>query len=156
MPITVYGLLSLCGRRYPFCLVGSATKNGPKSYRLSLHSCYGGAFFSGFLDYRIGKSIISSKTETGFTTKGEEEEGVLDTIKSWQRPTIEATAVTAGAVCKFEYLSGFEVITERMICIAPLGPHDAFTHTGGNLATGANPASPHVAAKEGIKAFEYS
>jgi hypothetical protein len=37
---------------------------------------------------------------TGFTTKGEEEEGVLDTIKSWNRPTIEASAATSGAKCK--------------------------------------------------------
>lgn len=37
---------------------------------------------------------------TGFTTRGEEEEGVLDTIKSWKRPTIEAEAKDAGATCK--------------------------------------------------------
>jgi hypothetical protein len=38
---------------------------------------------------------------TGFTTQGEEEEGVLDTIKSWDRPTIEASAASLGAKCRF-------------------------------------------------------
>ena len=37
---------------------------------------------------------------TGFTTQGEEEEGVMDTIKSWNRPTIEQAAATSGAKCE--------------------------------------------------------
>jgi D-lactate dehydratase len=45
-------------------------------------------FFPGTIDPSTNKSIIYGKKVTGFTTKGEEEEGVLDTIKSWNRPTI--------------------------------------------------------------------
>lgn len=63
-------------------------------------SCHGGAIFPNTIDPRTGKSIIAGKKVTGFTTKGEEEEGVLDTIKSWHRPTIEAAAADAGATCE--------------------------------------------------------
>lgn len=63
-------------------------------------SCHGGAIFPGIIDPKTKKSIIAGKKVTGFTTKGEEEEGVLDTIKSWNRPTIEAAAASAGAKCK--------------------------------------------------------
>ena len=61
--------------------------------------CHGGAIFPGIIDSDTGKSIISSKKVTGFTTKREEEEGGLDTIKSWHRPTIEAAAADSGAIC---------------------------------------------------------
>lgn len=67
------------------------------------HSCHGGAIFPGVIDPATGKSIIANKRVTGFTTKGEEEEGVLDTIKSWNRPTIEASAASCGATCKLKY-----------------------------------------------------
>lgn len=63
--------------------------------------CHGGAIFPGITDKSTGKSIISGKEVTGFTTQGEEEEGVLDTIKSWNRPTIESSAASVGAKCKF-------------------------------------------------------
>lgn len=62
--------------------------------------CHGGAIFSGILDPFTNKPIISGKKVTGFTTRGEEEEGVLYTIKGWKRPTIEAGAKDAGATCK--------------------------------------------------------
>ena len=62
--------------------------------------CHGGAIFPGILDEPTGKSIISGREVTGFTTQGEIEEGVLDTIKSWNRPTIEAAAGSAGATCE--------------------------------------------------------
>lgn len=62
--------------------------------------CHGGAIFPGILDPVTGKSIIDGKKVTGFTTQGEEEEGVLDTIKRWKRPTIEAAAKDSGATCK--------------------------------------------------------
>jgi hypothetical protein len=63
-------------------------------------SCHGGAIFPGIIDPNTGKSIIAGRRVTGFTTKGEEEEGVLDTIKSWNRPTIEASAADSGAECE--------------------------------------------------------
>lgn len=61
--------------------------------------CHGGAIFPGIIDPSTGKSVINGKRVTGFTTKGEEEEGVLETIRSWNKPTIEATAADAGAEC---------------------------------------------------------
>lgn len=64
-------------------------------------SCHGGAIFPGIIDKSTGRSVIAGKKVTGFTTKGEEEEGVLDTIKSWKRPTIEASAADSGATCEF-------------------------------------------------------
>lgn len=67
---------------------------------ITSHSCHGGAIFPGIIDPSTGKSVISGRKVTGFTTRGEEEEGVLDTIKSWKRPTIEASAADSGATCK--------------------------------------------------------
>ncbi len=63
--------------------------------------CHGGAIFPNVHSALTGESIIHGKKVTGFTTKGEEEEGVLDTIKSWNRPTIEKGAADAGAICKY-------------------------------------------------------
>ncbi|KAL9131856.1 MAG: hypothetical protein Q9217_000302 [Psora testacea] len=39
--------------------------------------CYGGAIFPGIVDSRTGKSIISGKKVTAFTTQGEEEGGII-------------------------------------------------------------------------------
>jgi len=99
--------------------------------------CHGGAIFPGIIDPKTGKSVISGKKVTGFTTKGEEEEGVLDTIKSWNRPTIEATAADCGATY-----------------VSPPGPWDSFTQTDGLIVTGANPASAHATAEAAVKAFD--
>lgn len=63
--------------------------------------CHGGAIFPNVHSALTGESIIHGKKVTGFTTKGEEEQGVLDTIKSWNRPTIEKSAADAGAICEF-------------------------------------------------------
>ncbi|BEJ11469.1 hypothetical protein CspHIS471_0108910 [Cutaneotrichosporon sp. HIS471] len=98
--------------------------------------CHGGAIFTGVVDSN-GAPIIKGRNVTGFTTKGEEEEGVLDTIKSWNRPTIEASATSLGA----HYVS-------------PPGPWDAFTQTDGRLVTGANPASATVTAEAVVAAFD--
>ncbi|KAI9734379.1 MAG: hypothetical protein M1834_002486 [Cirrosporium novae-zelandiae] len=62
--------------------------------------CHGGAIFPGIIEPSTGKSIIAGRRVTGFTTRGEEEEGVLDTIKSWNRPTIGMAAKNAGATCE--------------------------------------------------------
>ncbi|BCR91430.1 uncharacterized protein ACHE_70273A [Aspergillus chevalieri] len=98
--------------------------------------CHGGAIFPGVIDPSTGKSVIADRKVTGFTTRGEEEEGVLDTIKSWNRPTIEASAADSGATY-----------------VSPAGPWDAFTITDGRIVTGANPASAHVTAEAAVKAF---
>lgn len=98
--------------------------------------CHGGAIFTNIVD-ASGMPIIKGRRVTGFTTKGEEEEGVLDTIKSWDRPTIEASAQSLGA----EYVS-------------PPGPWDSFTQTDGRLVTGANPASASATAEAVVVAFD--
>ncbi|KAJ0106949.1 chaperone protein HSP31 [Diaporthe amygdali] len=98
--------------------------------------CHGGAIFPGIIDKSTGRSVISGKKVTGFTTRGEEEEGVLETIKSWKRPTIEASAADSGATY-----------------VSPPGPWDAFTQTDGRIVTGANPASAHVTAVAALEAF---
>ncbi|PYI12342.1 class I glutamine amidotransferase-like protein [Aspergillus sclerotiicarbonarius CBS 121057] len=99
--------------------------------------CHGGAIFPGILDPSTGKSIIDGRKVTGFTTRGEEEEGVLETIQKWNRPTIEASAASSGATY-----------------VSPAGPWDAFTVTDGRIVTGANPASAHVTAEAAVKAFD--
>ncbi|EAU32252.1 predicted protein [Aspergillus terreus NIH2624] len=100
--------------------------------------CHGGAIFPGIIDSSTGKSVIAGRKVTGFTTRGEEEEGVLDTIKSWSRPTIESSAAAA---CGANYVS-------------PAGPWDAFTVTDGDIVTSANPASAHVTAEAAVNAFD--
>jgi len=97
--------------------------------------CHGGAIFPGVVDEN-GVPIIKGREVTGFTTKGEEEEGALDTIKSWNRPTIESSAASLGA----KYIS-------------PPGPWAAFAHTDGRIVTGANPMSGHAVTDAAIKAF---
>ncbi|KAL5355976.1 class I glutamine amidotransferase-like protein [Aspergillus floccosus] len=99
--------------------------------------CHGGAIFPGVIDPSTKKSVIHSRRVTGFTTRGEEEENVLDTIKSWNRPTIEASAASCGATY-----------------VSPPGPWDAFTITDGRVVTGANPASAHVTAEAAVAAFD--
>lgn len=99
--------------------------------------CHGGAIFPGIRDPETGKSVISGKRVTGFTTQGEEEEGVLETIQKWDRPTIEKSAADAGATY-----------------VSPPGPWESFTVTDGRLVTGANPASARKTAEDAVKAFD--
>lgn len=97
--------------------------------------CHGGAIFPG-IKGSDGKSIINGKKVTGFTTQGEKEEGILDVIESWNRPTIEKSAADAGG-----------------IYVAPPGPWDSFSVTDGNVVTGANPASAEKTAEDAVAAF---
>ncbi|RMZ87659.1 hypothetical protein DV736_g5123, partial [Chaetothyriales sp. CBS 134916] len=99
--------------------------------------CHGGAIFPGIHAPNSDKSIIAGRRVTGFTTRGEEEEGILDTIESWNRPTIEKSAAKAGATY-----------------VSPPGPWDSFTQTDGTIVTGANPASAEATAVAAVKAFE--
>ncbi|KAJ5111291.1 class I glutamine amidotransferase-like protein [Penicillium argentinense] len=62
--------------------------------------CHGGAIFPGIIDPATGKSIIANRRVTGFTNRGEEEHGILETIKAWNRQTIEASAASCGATCE--------------------------------------------------------
>ncbi|KAL8817621.1 MAG: hypothetical protein Q9191_008111 [Dirinaria sp. TL-2023a] len=115
--------------------------------------CHGGAIFPGIIDPSTGKSIIAGKRVTGFTTQGEEEEGVLDTIKSWHRPTIEAAAASAGAICTSIILCAYRIDANHEADISPPGPWDSFTQTDGLIVTGANPASAHATAVAAVEAF---
>lgn len=67
--------------------------------------CHGAAIFPGIVD-ESGKSIVWGKRVTGFTAKGEEEEGVLGTvrewpaIRGWESGTVEDVVKEAGATCE--------------------------------------------------------
>lgn len=98
--------------------------------------CHGGAIFPKTINPVTNESIIVNKRVTGFTTQGEKEEGVLDTIKSWDRPTIEEAAAKSGATY-----------------VSPPGPWDSFTVTDDRIVTGANPASAQATAEAAVKAF---
>ena len=98
--------------------------------------CHGGAIFPGVINPVTNESIINGRKVTGFTTKGEEEAGVLETIRGWDRPTIEEAAGKAGGTY-----------------VAPPGPWDSFTWTDGRIVTGANPASAEATAVAVVKAF---
>lgn len=52
--------------------------------------CHDGTISPGVIDKSTGGSVIADKKARGFTSKGEMEGGVHDTIKSWKRPTIDA------------------------------------------------------------------
>jgi D-lactate dehydratase len=116
--------------------------------------CHGGAIFPGVLNQLTDKSIISGRKVTGFTTKGEEEEGILDTIKSWNRPTIEKAAADSGAiyVAPPGYAAFFPFVCTKADNV--FRPWDSFTQTDERIVTGANPASAEATAEAAVKAFE--
>jgi hypothetical protein len=76
---------------------------------------------------------------------------VLETIRSWHRPTIEAAAASAGATCTSP---GVPRANMTLPDVSPPGPWDAFAFTGGRIVTGANRASAKVTAEEVVKAFD--
>ncbi|WFD32476.1 D-lactate dehydratase [Malassezia sp. CBS 17886] len=98
--------------------------------------CHGGAILPRIMD-NYGKSIIAGRQVTGFTTKGEEELGVLQAIKDLQTPTIEESAASAGAVY-----------------VAPPNPWAVFTITDERLVTGVNPQSATATAEATVTAFD--
>jgi len=63
-------------------------------------TCHGSPVFPSIIRPATSKSVIAGKRVTGFTSKGEEEKGVFDTIKSWKRLTIEVSAADASPTCK--------------------------------------------------------
>ena len=98
--------------------------------------CHGPAILGGVISPRR-ESIARNNSITGFTTKGEEELGVMKDLKKWGRKTIEEMAQGMGA----KY-------------VPPPGPWNAFAHTDGRLVTGANPASAKATAEACLAAFE--
>ena len=97
--------------------------------------CHGGTIFNGLMG-KDGKPIIQGKRVTGFTTRGEEELREMVTIKSWNVPTIEASAEDLGATY-----------------VSPDGPRDSLTQIDGRLVTGEKPASAHATAEAVLEAF---
>lgn len=98
--------------------------------------CHGPAILPGVLDGSSGRSIVSGKKMTGFTTKGEIELKIIDRIKADGAPLIEDSAKAAGA-----------------IYVSPAHPFDDFSVVSGRVVTGANPASAHTTDENAMKAF---
>lgn len=98
--------------------------------------CHGPAILPGILDGDTGKSIVSGKKMTGFTTQGEIELGIIDRIKADGAPLIEDSAKAAGATY-----------------VSPAHPFDDFSLISGRVVTGANPASAHTTGENAIRAF---
>jgi putative intracellular protease/amidase len=99
--------------------------------------CHGGAIFPGVKEAATGKSIVSGKQVTGFSTEADELAGVLAKIHQDGVMTTEESAVSAGAVY-----------------VPPPEPFAEFAVTTGRLVTGANPFSAQATAAAAILAFE--
>ncbi|KAJ2822015.1 plasma membrane heat shock protein [Coemansia erecta] len=99
--------------------------------------CHGPAILPHIMDRQTGKSVISGKTVTGFTDKGEEELSLMDKIRELKLVPISTGAVQAGATYK-----------------EPEGPFDDFSIADGRLVTGTNPASAHSTAVKTVEVFQ--
>lgn len=97
--------------------------------------CHGPCVLFGPTDDQ-GAPIVKGKNITGFTASGEEAMGVKDAMKEKNLPTIEKTAILAGA----NY-------------IAPPSDWEDFTQVDGRIITGVNPASATSTAQATIKVF---
>ncbi|OLE52392.1 MAG: hypothetical protein AUG51_18310 [Acidobacteria bacterium 13_1_20CM_3_53_8] len=120
--------------------------------------CHGPAILPGIIDPKTGKSIIAGKKVTGFTTKGEEEKGVLEAIKSWNRPTIEEAVASAGATCEASYFFRPEDLFANHCFpdVSPPDPWGSFAIADGHIVTGVNPTSAYATAEEAVKAYKKS
>ncbi|KAJ1733040.1 plasma membrane heat shock protein [Coemansia biformis] len=98
--------------------------------------CHGPAILPSIRDAATGKSIISGKSVTGFTDKGEGQMGLMDVIHKFKLVPISQGARDAGAIYR-----------------EPEGPFDDYTITDGRVVTGTNPASAHSTAVKAVEAF---
>lgn len=98
--------------------------------------CHGPAILPGIHNGN-GDSIITNKTITGFTTKGEIMMKVVDKIREDHLPLIDELAKSVHA----DY-------------VAPADPFDDFCKVDDRVVTGANPQSAKHTAKDTIKVFE--
>ncbi|KAG2172706.1 hypothetical protein INT43_000053 [Umbelopsis isabellina] len=98
--------------------------------------CHGPAILPSIKD-ESGKSIISGKKVTGFTTKGEVQMDVMDLMEKAGVQTIADGAQSVGA--KYD---------------EPPTPFDDYSIEDGRIVTGVNPASAHSTAEKSIKVFE--
>jgi putative intracellular protease/amidase len=64
-----------------------------------LPSCHGAAIFPGVIDVITGKSVAAGKSITGFTTQGEYDMHLMDTIRPWNEPIIDEWAEKLGGKC---------------------------------------------------------
>lgn len=120
-------------------------------------SCHGEALFPGVIDAATGKSIVSGRTITGFTTEGEYDMHLMETIRGWNEPLIDEWAEKLGGKCKstFELSIVYEyLLTEVIVDERSAGVWDDFHVTDGRLVTGMNPQSAKSTAKAAIEAFE--
>ena len=62
--------------------------------------CHGPAIFPGVIDPVTGDPIVKGKTITGFTTEGEYDMKLMETLQSWNAPMVDEHADKLGAKCK--------------------------------------------------------
>jgi hypothetical protein len=82
--------------------------------------------------------------------------GKRKAIKSWNRPTIEEAAASAGASCEASYLFRLKDIFADH-CFLDVSPRDArssFAIVDRRIVTAVKPASAHATAEEAVKAHE--
>ncbi|MCJ1455297.1 hypothetical protein MMC28_005651 [Mycoblastus sanguinarius] len=99
--------------------------------------CHGAAIFPGISDPTTGKSVVSGRTITGFTTQAEDDMHVMDALRSWKEPLIDEWATKLGA----KYVRSD-------------GVWDDFHVTDGRIVTGMNPQSAKSTAEEAVRVLE--
>jgi hypothetical protein len=68
-------------------------------------SCHGEALLPGVVDPATGKSLISGRTITGFTTEAEYDMHIMDALRAWNEPLIDEWAEKLGGKCTFQSFS---------------------------------------------------
>ena len=99
--------------------------------------CHGPAILPGIIDSKTGKSIVHSKTVTGFSIEGELIFRILEKLRAdGVVPVVEAVTASGG------------------LYSGPVNAFDDYSITSGRLVTGANPASGRSTAERGVKLFD--
>jgi D-lactate dehydratase len=57
----------------------------------------------GVIDPATGKSIITGRTITGFTTEGEYDMELMDALRSWKEPLIDEWAEKLDGKCTLSF-----------------------------------------------------
>jgi len=99
--------------------------------------CHGEALLPGVIDSATGKSVITGRTITGFTTEAEYDMKIMDELRSWNEPLIDEWAEKLGG----KY-------------VRPKGVWDDFHVVDGRLVTGTNPQSAKSTARAALEVFE--
>ncbi|KAJ1949309.1 plasma membrane heat shock protein [Linderina macrospora] len=98
--------------------------------------CHGPIILPAIKDRKTGKPIIEGKRVTGFTTEGEIQMGLLETIKKNKLEMVEEGVARVGA----EYFK-------------PATPFEDFTIVDGRVVSGTNPASARSTAEKAVEVF---